>query len=307
MKSITGIPKYFLPNLGMGWLTVLMMLPSSIFAVLVVVLLNVALYGKVSESLFDSGGGPLLYALCMFFPILFVFIMGIVRRRNPLVAPVKINQPHFGKVNPLILGVILIVLLTAVGWMIAPVSDLIEIPDVFKKMFENIRTDTFSIFLTTAFMAPIIEEFLCRGVLARGLYATSSPTSGIVWSAIMFSVMHLNLYQMLSAFVAGLLFAWIYYRTHSIWIVIFGHFMVNASSLTMAYIYPEYSLMSSKEYIIHETGNVVWYWILFAGGTIITVALIALLNKLLPKNITSFTPQPVIIASKEDNANLTSV
>ena len=75
--------------------------------------------------------------------------------------------------------------------------------------------------------APILEEMLFRGVILRGFLRQYSRTFAILWSATLFGVAHLNLYQMATALVLGIVSGWLYERCRSLWPCILVHAAYN--------------------------------------------------------------------------------
>jgi membrane protease YdiL (CAAX protease family) len=75
--------------------------------------------------------------------------------------------------------------------------------------------------------APILEEMLFRGVILRGFLRQYSRTFAILWSATLFGVAHLNLYQMATALVLGIVSGWLYERCRSLWPCILLHAAYN--------------------------------------------------------------------------------
>jgi len=80
-------------------------------------------------------------------------------------------------------------------------------------------------------VAPLTEELICRGLILRGLLARISPWRAIVVSALLFALVHLNPWQFATAFVIGLVFGWVYFRTGSLLLCMAGHALHNTLSL----------------------------------------------------------------------------
>jgi membrane protease YdiL (CAAX protease family) len=76
--------------------------------------------------------------------------------------------------------------------------------------------------------APVLEEMLFRGVILRGFLRQYSRTFAILWSATLFGIAHLNLYQMMTALTIGIVAAWLYERCRSLWPCILLHAAYNA-------------------------------------------------------------------------------
>jgi uncharacterized protein len=75
--------------------------------------------------------------------------------------------------------------------------------------------------------APVLEEMLFRGVILRGFLRQYSRTFAILWSATLFGIAHLNLYQMATALVLGIVSGWLYERCRSLWPCILLHAAYN--------------------------------------------------------------------------------
>ena len=77
-------------------------------------------------------------------------------------------------------------------------------------------------------VAPFVEEFICRYMVLGGLLRTTRPRRAIVLSALLFSALHLNIWQAPGTFLIGLLLGWTYYRTRSLALCIGMHALHNA-------------------------------------------------------------------------------
>lgn len=108
-------------------------------------------------------------------------------------------------------------------------------------------------FLAAVILAPMGEEFLCRGVTFR----IAGKVSDRFWianviQAFAFGVLHANLVQGIYAFLMGLTLGYIYGKYHNIWLCVLLHCIINSSSfLVDGYfgIYPEASVI--PVYLIH--------------------------------------------------------
>lgn len=82
-------------------------------------------------------------------------------------------------------------------------------------------------------LVPFAEEVLFRGVLFAALRRTCGVLSGVVISAAIFGVFHVPGWQM--PFVLGLLLAYLYHRTGSLWASVAAHMMVNLAALGLGF------------------------------------------------------------------------
>lgn len=99
------------------------------------------------------------------------------------------------------------------------------LPDLVLK---NINLSSFSFIIMAVIIAPIGEELLFRGFVTRILLNRYSPTKAIFISALIFGLIHVNPAQIPGAFLMGLLFGWIFYKTGSIIPGMILHFINNA-------------------------------------------------------------------------------
>jgi membrane protease YdiL (CAAX protease family) len=106
--------------------------------------------------------------------------------------------------------------------------------------FNNWFYEPENIFLTiiaTALLPGFTEEVFFRGIIARRFYKTYSPCKAILLSAALFGIMHMNPWQAINAFYAGIFLGWIYLRCKSIWLCIFIHAYHNVLSSFMSFPY----------------------------------------------------------------------
>ncbi len=85
------------------------------------------------------------------------------------------------------------------------------------------------LFLGTAVIPPLVEEFAMRGVIMQSL-RKYGDSFAILSSAVLFGLFHGNFVQMPFAFLCGLLLGYIACVTNSIWMSIAVHALVNGFS-----------------------------------------------------------------------------
>ena len=152
---------------------------------------------------------------------------------------VPLHDSNWGKANPLVAYPLLAIATIAMGFVSEPLSSWLPMPEHIKAIFEKILSDSLWAFLATVIAAPVLEEFLLRGIIERGLLHWMSPWKAILWSAFFFAVIHLNPWQATGAFIAGILFGWIYWKTRSLVACIFVHMTNNGTAYLMQYIFPQ--------------------------------------------------------------------
>lgn len=87
-------------------------------------------------------------------------------------------------------------------------------------------------------LAPVAEEIFFRGFLFTGIGNRYGYGWGAVISALIFALAHfMQPGAFLPIFLLGLLLAWLYIRTGSIWACIFTHFAYNSLALIFMILY----------------------------------------------------------------------
>ena len=108
-----------------------------------------------------------------------------------------------------------------------------------------------------AVVAPYVEELLFRGVILSGLLSNNTRNSAIVWSSILFSVSHLNPWQLSPALLYGFVFAWWTIRTGSLWPALLGHGLNNFLSTTfMRFEIPYLAVSDDYNVVVFNP----WWW-----------------------------------------------
>ena len=143
---------------------------------------------------------------------------------------------YFNKI-PNVVYPILTLLTLAVLVLLDPLISLIPMPDSFKQILEDMMSGQSPwVIILMVIGAPILEELLFRGIILDGFLHHYSPKKAIIWSSILFGLVHLNPWQFVAAFTGGLLIGWIYWQTRSLLPAMFIHFVMNFSSFLLQFI-----------------------------------------------------------------------
>ena len=121
-------------------------------------------------------------------------------------------------------------LTTSIPWLNGFYESFMEV------MGKMIGGKFWSSFLLAAIFAPIFEEWLCRGMVLRGLLSKMKPGWAIVVSALFFALIHMNPWQALNAFIIGVIMGYIYYKTGSLWLTMLVHFVNNGTAVVLGQI-----------------------------------------------------------------------
>ncbi len=174
------------------------------------------LYHPVKKILLNTGS------------TLFILIYGFKKTKSPLneVFPLKFF-------NPLIIFPIITFFWGAhniLEIINMSIEKVLPAPPWFWELFSKIFDSDYGwwgAFMKVAVIAPIVEELIFRGLILHGLRKNYTATTAIFVSALLFSLFHLNPWQMPATFVLGLLLGWIMIRTRNILLAILGHSINN--------------------------------------------------------------------------------
>jgi len=159
-----------------------------------------------------------------------------------------------------------------------PLADLIPMPEALKEVFRHLgEMNGILSFLTIAIAAPILEEFIFRGIVLEGLLRNYSPRKAILLSSFLFGLVHLNPWQFISAMAIGCLAGWVYYRSRNLWLPILIHFANNSLAFSSSF-FIDNDLMIDKP-LAELYGGQFNYYISIGIALIAVLIGIWLLNK----------------------------
>lgn len=237
------------PSLPQAWLLFALLVAASI-----VIGLILAIVTEITGIQNLSPGNFIAYNGYMLFAIWFAW-------RNRKQTTEKVLQ--FRSIPPLVYP-LLIILTISFAVFLDPLTSLIPMPEFFERLFEMLSKRDIWTFLVVCITGPVLEEVLFRGIILDGFLNRYKPAKAIFWSALLFSLLHMNPWQSIPAFLNGLLLGYIYYRTRNLWPVILIHLVNNTFSYLIMYIYGEE--VKSLTDLFTETGT---YLLFFSLSTII--------------------------------------
>lgn len=147
-------------------------------------------------------------------------------------------------------NILIIILLT---YLCMPVLSLLNYISMF--FTENAMTDVFSLLggnplwlnlFFIAFLPAFCEELAFRGILYHS-YRKRSMFAGMLMSAFLFGLFHMNLNQFFYAAFMGIMFVLVVEATGSIFASMIIHFVVNANSVVVSYFYTNVLKLSENE------------------------------------------------------------
>ncbi|PKQ65764.1 hypothetical protein BZG02_01790 [Labilibaculum filiforme] len=184
--------------------------------------------------------GDLLSLLNYVVPLLIlIFVTRIRWKKNPL------NKGVLA-LNSFPIALIPIVVVMTLAFMLVnmEITSWVPMPEWLVEMFKNAIKPNIYGFLTVAIAAPILEEVLMRGIVLDGLLRNYKPWKAILWSSIFFGVLHLNPWQFVVGLLVGFALGYLYWKTKSLYLCIFIHFINNSISFYLMMRYPDMSNIS---------------------------------------------------------------
>lgn len=242
--------------------------------ILFVMFLLGALLGNilVGALTFISAEFATVYGTVISYPVMFIppwlYVSAKSRRDEFFETGYALDSSHFGTPGGFRMAVIVSVATIATAFIADSCNSIMpEVPEWFEKAMEQIMdAPVWITLISVSVFAPLFEEWLCRGIVLRGLLQKTHPVSAILVSAAFFAVLHMNPWQALPAFLLGILFGYVYYRTGSLRLTMLMHCVNN----TMAVLFSKIPSLEEAE----SFSDVLSPWA-YAGIFVACVAFVA--------------------------------
>ena len=211
-----------------------------------------ALVGLPVLLLTQGSESNMLYFELVCYPVMFIPPMiyaSYKSRSNSFFGTgLKVSNGHYTPLGGWMCA-ILVVAGTLTGSFLsdALASLLPQMPDSLTEALKAVTSGNILLnLLCVSVFAPFFEEWLCRGMVLRGLLAYEhknkegetvkgiKPVWAIVISAVFFALIHLNPWQAIPAFLMGLLLGYVYYRTGSIKLTMLMHCANNTFAVVLS-------------------------------------------------------------------------
>lgn len=169
------------------------------------------------------------------------------------------------------------VAMIAAAILIEPISLLLpEMDGATKLAIERLLKGPLWVgLLSVSVFAPFFEEWLCRGMILKGLLKKMKPVWAIIISGIIFGLIHGNVWQAIPASLIGMLLGYVYWKTGSLKLTMLMHCVNNTLSLALSRLFPNVEYFKD---LFPGTG----LWILFL---VMCAAVLALFFSSFPKKI----------------------
>lgn len=219
-------------------------MPGFIDLIWVILLFIVGVFlGSMLLSAFILSGYADLatkYGMLIAYPLMFVppmlYASAKSRREDGFTDGYALDNNNFGKHRGYTMAFAAIVMSIATAFVIEPVSMLLpEMSEEMVKMMENmLNGPAWVTIISVCIFAPFFEEWLCRGIVLRGMLKHVKPVWAIIISALFFALIHMNFWQAVPAFLMGLVFGYVYYKTGSLKLTMLMHMVNNAMAFTVS-------------------------------------------------------------------------
>ena len=241
------------------------------------------LLGSLVSLIFTAVAGraaALDYGMLLSYPIMFLPAMFYVaaqsRNRSIESAGFALDSSNFAPQKEWICKLLVVVGTFAMAFCCDALTKVLPpMPEYLQEVLKGLTTGKFWVnFLLVSIMAPFFEEWLCRGMVLRGLLNNGKmhPVWAILISALFFALIHANPWQALPAFALGCLFGYVYYKTGSLWLTMIMHFTNNTLALVVSRIWPD-----AESWI--DVMCVNRYWLFFALALVVLGLVIVAFSK----------------------------
>lgn len=215
---------HYLPGLGGMMILFLLFIVGSLIG---------SLLSGVFVLAMGSSEAVQSYSMLISYPVSFIppllYASAKSRRNDIFDTGYALDSNNFGSKGGLVIGLTVSLATLAAAFVAEPISLILpDMPAVLEEALKSLTNGPlWASFISVSIFAPLFEEWLCRGLVLRGLLSKMNPTGAICVSAAFFAILHMNPWQAIPAFILGLLFGYVYYRTGSLKLTMLMHFVNN--------------------------------------------------------------------------------
>ena len=216
------------PNLKQSWMMHITILGFYLIALLIVSLIGMltGISAKLAPEWKDLTG----HLLSVVIAVVIVIRLGKDSNYVPIVLP-RQSLLLWLLLVPFVLSVSITAELLTM-WIPRPYM-FINYMDYIDRQFQN----NLPAFLSML-VAPVFSEWLSRGIVLKGLLTHYSPLKAIMWSSVIFGVLHAEPRMIVFAFFIGLAIGWIYWRTRSLCCCILMQVTINMFTFLVKFYIP---------------------------------------------------------------------
>ena len=264
---------HFMPGFGDLGLVVIFLIIGSVLGGLI-------LSGFIAAG-FEKAVGT--YGMLIAYPMMFIpamlYASSRSRRNEGFEDGYALDNNNFGSHRWYTMTFVAIVMSLATSFVIEPISMLLPemSEEMVKKMEVVMGGPAWVTFISVSIFAPFFEEWLCRGIVLRGLLKKVGPVWAIILSALFFALIHANIWQAIPAFLMGVVFGYVYYKTGSLKLTMLMHFANN----TMAFVLSLIPSLKDVEYF--SDALMPWAYVCIYAAAVVILVFGFILLKGIPK------------------------
>jgi membrane protease YdiL (CAAX protease family) len=122
---------------------------------------------------------------------------------------------------------------------------LLPMPEFIAQLMAEIISGGAFAVIALVIVAPLTEELLFRGLILQGFLGRYSTVTAVLVSALLFTLVHMNPYQVASAWLMGIYLAWLFILTRSLWPCIIAHALFNSQAIVIPLLRDHFGLQIS--------------------------------------------------------------
>ena len=209
-------------------------------AILFIAGVGLGMLASMVMALAVSPDFALEYGMVITYPLQFIpamlYASAISHRNMGFEEENPLDSNNFGGRSGLGMALIVSIIALAAAFVIEPVSMMLpEMSEQMKLAMEQmLNGPIWIVLLSVSVFAPFFEEWLCRGIILRGLLKKMKPGWAIAVSALVFGLIHMNLWQAIPAFIIGVILGYVYYKTGSLKLTMLMHCVNNTLSVILS-------------------------------------------------------------------------
>ena len=189
----------------------------------IIIGIPMAIFEISEESLFN-GVGMILISIISFGVVIFI---GFKKSKK------SFNEVFMFNNVSLYLWISTIIFMIGFVILSSELDNLLQyvlpMPQLFQDLFQSLLVNEYIIIsiILVGIIPAFVEEMLFRGVILSGFTQNYSMKKSILLSALLFGLIHLNPWQFVTAFIVGIITAWLFIKTKSIILCVYIHLFNN--------------------------------------------------------------------------------
>ena len=198
-------------------------------------------------SSFKIPGLPMTWAPLIYYIPLMIVAFLLSRKENK-----KVGMAfgfHRVKLPSILLTIVLCIAMHSVSHLISSLTNLL-FPSFFEAAGENMLGSSFFInFIGVVLIPAFFEEFVVRGGMLNSYIETGRLRAAVLLTALLFGLQHMNITQLIYAFIMGIVLGLLFVLTGSIWPGILFHFLNNGMAPIAELLEARYGTAFVQNYI----------------------------------------------------------